>query len=86
MNRRMTLSSYPGMRQSLIPEDRIREFALAKFSSCCREKSRQKEVSMHVSAFLSVLPYVVEGMLGIFAVTIIIIACIWLLNKVTSKK
>ncbi len=48
--------------------------------------SRQKEVRMNISAFLSVLPYVVEGMLGIFAVTIIIIACIWLLNKVTSKK
>ncbi len=47
---------------------------------------RQKEVRMNISAFLSVLPYVVEGMLGIFAVTIIIIACIWLLNKVTSKK
>lgn len=44
------------------------------------------EVSMNFSAFLSVLPYVAEGMLGIFAVTIIIIACIWLLNKVTSKK
>lgn len=36
-------------------------------------------------AFVNVLPYIGKGMLGIFAVTAVIVACIWLLGKIPSK-
>lgn len=39
---------------------------------------------MNVSLFLSVLPYIVKGMIGIFAVTAVIILCIVILNKTTE--
>lgn len=40
---------------------------------------------MNINAFLATLPFMLKGMLGIFVVTLVIIFCIWALNKVTSK-
>jgi len=40
---------------------------------------------MNFTAFLETLPYMLKGMLGIFVVTLVIMFCIWLLNRVTSK-
>lgn len=36
-------------------------------------------------AFFAVLPYIGKGMLGIFALTAVIVVCIWLLGKIPSK-
>ncbi|MDO4285473.1 MAG: hypothetical protein Q4C60_09070 [Eubacteriales bacterium] len=41
---------------------------------------------MNIKGFLEVLPYAVEGWLGIFIVAAVIMLCIWGLNKVTSTK
>ena len=41
---------------------------------------------MNVAQFLYTLPYMLLGMAGIFTVTIIIIVCIALLNKMTSGR
>ncbi|MEG1426935.1 MAG: hypothetical protein RSC76_04530 [Oscillospiraceae bacterium] len=41
---------------------------------------------MNVELFLQTLPIMGKGMLGIFAVTAIIILTIYLLNKFTSGK
>ena len=41
---------------------------------------------MNVELFLETLPIMLKGMVGIFAVTIVIILIMTLLNKVTSKK
>ena len=41
---------------------------------------------LNVNAFLSSLPIMVKGMVGIFAVIIIIILCVMFLNKVTEGK
>ncbi|MDO4566482.1 MAG: hypothetical protein Q4B42_04050 [Oscillospiraceae bacterium] len=41
---------------------------------------------MNFQLFLQTLPYMGLGMLGIFAVTLVIILCITLLNKFTSGK
>ena len=40
---------------------------------------------MHFETLKETLPIMGKGMLGIFAVTLVIIATIWLLNKLTSK-
>lgn len=42
-------------------------------------------IKMNINAFLETLLIAAKGMLGIFAVTIVIIACIVLLNKFTGK-
>ncbi len=43
---------------------------------------------MHIDfpAFVASLRYMGQGMLGIFAVTLVIILAIVLLNKITAKK
>jgi len=41
---------------------------------------------MNVQLFLYTLPYMAKGMLGIFAVTLILVLCIVLLNKLSSRK
>ena len=41
---------------------------------------------MDINAFLMTLPIMGKGMLAIFLVTAIIVACVNLLNKVTSRK
>lgn len=40
---------------------------------------------MNLEMFLYTLPFMLKGMLGIFAVTIVIILTIVILNKVTAK-
>lgn len=40
---------------------------------------------MNYDAFLTTLPVMGKGMLGIFVVTVIIIASIKILNKLTNK-
>lgn len=40
---------------------------------------------MNISAFLITLPIMAKGMLGIFAVTAVIILCMVILNKLTNK-
>ncbi len=40
----------------------------------------------NVSRFLETLPYMLKGMVGIFAVTLVIIAMIWLINRLTGGK
>ena len=37
-------------------------------------------------AFMSVLPYIGKGMLGIFAITAVIVFCVWLLDKIPARK
>jgi len=39
-----------------------------------------------VKAFKETLPYMGKGMLGIFIITIVIIACVYLMNKFGSIK
>ncbi len=41
---------------------------------------------MNINAFLATLPIMGKGMLGIFVVTIIIIAAMIILNATTSSK
>lgn len=41
---------------------------------------------MNFDLFLYTLPFMLKGLLGIFAVTATIILCIFLLNKFTSLK
>lgn len=41
---------------------------------------------LDVQAMLACVPQVLLGWLGVFIVTIVIIAAIWLLNKLTTKK
>jgi hypothetical protein len=41
---------------------------------------------MNIEQFLSTLPIMGKGMLGIFIVTGVLIICVFLLNKLTSKK
>lgn len=41
---------------------------------------------MDIKAFLFTLPYVLIGMLSIFIITLIIILCIVVLNKLTSPR
>lgn len=41
---------------------------------------------MNIELFLSTLPYMLKGMVGIFSITIIMILSIVLLNKVSSPK
>lgn len=41
---------------------------------------------MNFELFSEVLPYAAKGMAGIFAVTLIIIAAVYLLNFLTSDK
>lgn len=41
---------------------------------------------MNINAFLETLPVMAKGMLGIFAVTIIIVIAMMLLNKFTSEE
>ena len=41
---------------------------------------------MNVELFMQTLPYMAKGMLGIFAVTLVLVACILLLNRLTSRK
>lgn len=36
--------------------------------------------------FLQTLPYMVKGLAGIFLVTLVIMLCIWILNKATAPK
>ncbi len=38
-------------------------------------------MSINFEAFLYTLPFMLKGMVGIFAVTLMIIACVALLNK-----
>ena len=40
---------------------------------------------MNVESLKETLPIMGKGMLGIFAVTLVIIGTIWLLNKLLSK-
>ncbi len=41
---------------------------------------------LNIELFLEVLPYLFQGMLGIFLVTVVMILCVCLLNKLTSGK
>jgi hypothetical protein len=41
---------------------------------------------MNVEAFLETLPIMGKGMLGIFIITGVIVAAIYVLNKVTGNK
>lgn len=41
---------------------------------------------MNIEQFLSTLPIMAKGLLGIFLVTAIIVAAIWLMNRFTSGK
>ena len=41
---------------------------------------------MNWSQLLSMLPYILKGMLGIFVVILIIMLAIYLLNVLTNKK
>ena len=43
-------------------------------------------MNLNIDAFLNSLPMMGKGMLGIFAVTIVIILMIDLINKVTAAK
>lgn len=40
---------------------------------------------MNFQNFLYTLPFMLKGMVGIFIVTLVIIGCIYLLNRFTSK-
>lgn len=42
-------------------------------------------MNINVDAFLETLPIMGKGMLGIFLVTLTIVICIILLNKITSN-
>ena len=37
-----------------------------------------------INNFMAVLPFIGKGMLGIFAITFVIVICIWLLDKMPS--
>ena len=41
---------------------------------------------MNIDLFLTTIPYALKGWLAIFIVTLLIVACISLLNKAGSKK
>lgn len=41
---------------------------------------------MNIDLFLQTLPYMLKGMAGIFLVTLLIVLCIWALNKLTSHE
>ena len=41
---------------------------------------------MNLEGFVQVLPYLGKGMLGIFAVTAVLIVCIYLLNRLAPGK
>ncbi len=41
---------------------------------------------MNIDQFLQSLPIMGKGMLGIFIVTLVFIAVVYLLNKLTSKR
>jgi Na+-transporting methylmalonyl-CoA/oxaloacetate decarboxylase gamma subunit len=41
---------------------------------------------MNVGLFLQTLPYMVKGLAGVFAVTLLIMLCIALLNRFTASK
>lgn len=41
---------------------------------------------MNIEAFLNSLPIMLKGMVGIFAVIVVIILCVMFLNKITEKK
>ena len=41
---------------------------------------------MNIELFLDTLPYMLKGMASIFVVTLVIVLCIMLLNKLTSGK
>lgn len=41
---------------------------------------------MNIDAFLSTLPIMGKGMAGIFVVTLVIVATVWFLNYITSKR
>lgn len=41
---------------------------------------------MNIDLFLSTLPYMLKGMLGIFSITLIMILSIVVLNKVSAPK
>lgn len=41
---------------------------------------------MNISGFVATLPYMAKGMAGIFLVTLIIMLCIALLNRLTGPK
>lgn len=43
-------------------------------------------IGLNINAFLETLPVMGKGMLGIFAVTIIIVVAMVLLNKFTSQE
>lgn len=41
---------------------------------------------LDIKNFLTVLPFIGKGMLGIFAITFVIVICIWLLDKLPAGK
>ena len=41
---------------------------------------------MNLEGFVQVLPYLGKGMLSIFAVTAVLILCVYLLNRLTPGK
>ena len=43
-------------------------------------------MELNFELFGYVLPYIGKGLVGIFAVTLVIILIVWLLNKVSSVK
>ena len=50
-----------------------------------RRLGGRTENTMNFESLKQTLPIMGKGMLGIFAVTIVIICTIWLLNKLSSK-
>ncbi len=43
-------------------------------------------MQFNVEAMLASLPYMLKGMIGIFAVVFVIMLCTWLLGKFTEQK
>ena len=43
-------------------------------------------MQVNVEAMLASLPYMLKGMIGIFAVVLVIMLCTWLLGKLTEQK
>ncbi len=41
---------------------------------------------MNIEQFLTTLPMMAKGLFGIFLVTVIIVAAIWLMNRFTGGK
>ncbi len=41
---------------------------------------------MDFKAFLSTLPYMLKGMVSIFVITLVIVLCIFILNKLTTSR